>query len=200
MKTTHLVVAAIILSGGGFAGGRFTAKPVTKTVEVEKRVEVIKEVSTVVQKVDIDEIKKIVAEMSKKTNIIRERTVVVAPDGTKTETEKEIDKTETNTKTETASDTKTKTETESKIWKETVRVEEKERVVEAKTQNNWALGLYGGVNIPALGGKDITQIVPGVPSALTLGVEVEKRILGPIWGGAYFNNRLDTGLKIGVKW
>lgn len=189
----------IVVLAGVFALGVYSAP--TKTIEKVKVVEVQKETTVVQQKVDLEELKRVVADLQRRNNVVRERTVVVQPDGTRTETEKEVDKTETSSRTETTTNTSASSSTETKVWKETVRVEEKVKLVERlAAPDTWALGVQAGISLPALVGSDVPGFVPGLPDAVVVGVSVDRRVVGPVWGGAWANSQAAAGVQLRLVW
>lgn len=162
-KNLLLVLGVVVLVGGAFATGRYTAPESVREVE---RV-VVQEVE--VEKVVIKEVEKKIYVQQQNNNVRTETVVVAHPDGT----------TETRTVTEDRTTTSTASTQESERSEERERVVyvdkvvEKEKVVEsAKPQ--WALGaqVEGGV----LFLKPIQPIVG-------IGVTAERRIIGPFFMG-----------------
>ncbi len=199
MKLKIAIPVGVVLLAGTFFAGRFTAPDKIKTVTVEKRVEVIKETQVVRQEINLEELKKIVASIKVKVNVVKEHTETVLPDGSKTTHDTTTDKTETDSKSETDTKNTAKTETETKIWKETVRVEEHIKIVEKlKNPDTWTLGVQTGVSIPALAGRDVPNYVPGLPQQVMVGGFLTKRLIGPISGGVFINSHGDAGLQVSL--
>lgn len=191
-SSPFVVVIGLVVA---FLTGRMSSP--TKTVEVEKKVEIHHEAQVIHQKVDFEELKRVVASIQQKNNVVREKTIVINPDGSSTTTEKETDRTETASNTDSSSSTRGSSETDVKIWKETVRVEEHVKLVEnLKTPDTWSVGVLAGANLPHLLDGDVPNYVPGLPDRLVVGVAVDRQLLGPVRGGLWANSRGDAGLVV----
>ena len=166
------VLAALALS---FSAGRwFAPEPEIKyhldtkieyrerVVEVEKKVEVVKEVRV------RDEVVKW------KEKIVE----VKAPDGTTTTTTERVVDTDTHdsVKSDTSTTEEKKKETEVAA-KETV----KEDFQQTPAQAQWRAGAIVWLNIPTI---TLQNGLTEIPKSVIYGVQVEKRLLGGIWLGA----------------
>jgi sugar diacid utilization regulator len=183
----------------GFVGGRWSTP--TKVVESVKHTETVKDTTIVQQKVDIAELRaeflKFAQQIQK--DVSKKRVVTINADGSKSIVEETTDKSKTDT---TSSSDKTEqvvthTEETVKLWKETVRVEEKYKLVEnLKAPDTWVLGLQLGISFPHIIDGAVPSYLPWLPKQTVLGLSVQKRLIGPFYGGLWLNSRLDGGLQL----
>ena len=193
------VVLAVVIFWVGYSVGHRRA-PV-QVREVEKRVEVQKQTMVVQQKVDISELKQVLTQYAQQVqkDVSTRRVIVVNKDGSKTITEERTDKSKTDT--EKASDTKdaaastTTTQKTVEVTK-TVTVEKTvDRLVLSKP--NWLVGLQGGISLPHLIDGDAgPNYLPYIPRQTVLGLTVDRRLLGGLYGGAWANTRGEAGLGL----
>jgi len=187
---------ALVLAGGSFAAGRYSAPD--KVVTVEKIKIETKEV--IVKVVETDKVIEALKNVSQQKNVKTKKVTVKAPDGTTTTT------TETEDKTKTDSQDKTK---EVEVVKEVVTVE-KEVIVEKEVTKtverdrpSWRLGLQTGFDVAAATGR--TQPFTLLPSDsdllryTVLGVSLEHRLLGPLSAGVWANTRGMGGLTFSLE-
>jgi hypothetical protein len=161
-STIIKVVIVIALLVGAFAAGRYTLP--AKVVEVEKVVEVVKEVV----KTEIQVVEKKVYIKGEARDVVREVVIVKAPDGTETTKITETDKTKTvEASTQESSSQATVVKTEDKA----VAVE---RVTVTENPKDWHLSLSVGA-----GARFIGEMTPEIAFGLT----VERRIVGPFFMG-----------------
>ncbi len=190
----------ILLVGvaSGFAGGWFLHHPATRVVESVKTVETRHEVKSVQQTIDLDELRKIVAEAAVKKNVVTTREVIYLPDGTKTEKTRTEDKSETSTKrvSETATDKKSSTTSKSDVA--STKFEERIKLVETLRRPNWLVTASAGVGIPTLWGAEAPSLVPGLPRQVYVGASVSRRLIGPVYAGIEATTRGDLGLRLGL--
>lgn len=182
-RYVQIVLIGLLLAGGGYAFGRYAqpAKVVEKT-----RVETKTVTQTVYQDKIIDHI---VYVKEKKEDKHTTTTTTKTPDGTvvtKTETEDKID---TSAKIDHTKD-------ENKVVTQIVyqdKIVEKLKLVESK-KLDWRLAAGAGVSIPTFLGKQ--QIgIPGLSGAV-IQVEVDRRIIGPVFLGLWGNSQGTTGLSL----
>jgi hypothetical protein len=181
--TGTLVVIGLLLAGGGYAAGRFSAP--------EKLLVTEKEVEKIVEKVVYQDkiVEKIVYVQAKKEKTREETTVVKSPDGTET----------TKTTRETSTDTDTKVDTdktqETIVYRDRIVEKEVEKIklVESK-KPNWRVGAGAGVAIPYFLG----QGSPGVPglSGVVIDVGLDRRIVGPFFLRLHANTQGVLGLGL----
>ncbi|CAB4127303.1 hypothetical protein UFOVP75_129 [uncultured Caudovirales phage] len=185
-----LGLAALLLFGG-YAFGRYATPPnvviheTVKTVEVEKQVVVEKE-KIVYQKVhDTDQ----------KKNVHVEVVEIKHPDGT-VETHKTADD-----KTGTVSHEAAVQYVDRIVEKEVVKYVDREiekKVEVSSPKPDWRVAPLIGVNGPSalgiLGGKPFNAL-----QDLSLGVEVERRIIGPVSVGAWAVSSGQGGLSVAVE-
>jgi hypothetical protein len=178
-----------------FLGGRFSKSPEIRTVEIEKIKEIHHESTVIEKKVDIAELREAISAVAIKRNVATRRVVVEAADGTKTTTEEATDKTTSDSTTATKEAIATKTEESTKIWKETIRVEEKIKIVES-LQKQWTASVQGGINV-----LNPIQGIPGylVPDNFVVGAALDRRILGPLSLGVWANSRADAGIQLKLE-
>jgi|ERR1700690_125895 len=60
---------------------------------------------------------------------------------------------------------------------------------------NWLLGANGGYNF----GNGSSNLIPGLPNKIVVGVSAAKRILGPIYGGVYLNSNEVAGINLNLE-
>lgn len=182
-KYLYTFLAAVALFCGGYAFGQFAqpAKVITKEKVVTKEVEKVVYQDRVVEK-------KVYVYVEKK----KEHTETVTekrPDGTVIT--KEVTDTHTDSNTSENTD---KTE-EKVVYKDRVVYQEKivEKIREAR-KLDWRVGAGVGVSIPYyLQGTEI-----GVPMlrGAVIQVEVDRRIIGPVFVGLFGNSQGTVGLNI----
>lgn len=192
-------ILILVLISGAFFAGRFTSPAKIKTVEIEKRVEIHHESLTIEKKLDIQELKTMIAEFStQRRSDLRKVTVTnTKPTGETTTTETLVDRVATDTVSKTDSTTKTSTSVDElvKLWKESVKTEEKIKIVEKDSSSEWGLGIQAGLNLRSPLG-DTNNVIPGVPEQIVLGAFVERRLFLNIYTGVWLNSRLDGGLQV----
>lgn len=198
MQPKILVPAAVLLFAAGFAASWFLKPADVRVVESVKTFETRHVVETKQQTVDLDELRKIVAEAATKKNVVTTREVVYLPDGTKTEKTRTEDKSETSTKrvAETSTDVKSSTSTKSDTT--STKSEERIKLVERLSRPDWLITAGAGVGIPTLLGADAPSLVPGLPRQLYVSAGVSRRLIGPIYAGVEATTRGDVGLRLGA--
>lgn len=184
------IAAAIALACvlGGYAMGRYAAPD--KVLVTEKVVTVEKQVVVTQTKTEV----KIVKVADVQRDVHREKVVEKKPDGSVVVTTKEDDK------------SKEHTDTRSDATKETVHVEEKlvykDREVMKLVERNrpsWGLALQPGFAFAGTPTHNLlTAIVPF--KRVMANVVIERRLLGPLFVGAWANTRLDGGLSLRLEW
>ena len=176
-------IGVLLLCGLSFALGRFNQE---ETVRVEERV-----VEKVVEKIVEVEVEKIV---EKKVFVDNTKTrtkvvVVEAPDGTKTST------------TDVAVDTDVKNESEKAEERvvyvdreKIVEVEVEKKVETSQTLPDWRIGALVGANPLDMWSKQAV-----VFGDLALGAEVQRRIVGPVYGGVWGTTQGAVGVSVGLE-
>jgi hypothetical protein len=193
----HLVL--ILAVAGSFAAGWYLKPANIRIVESTKTTEIHHETTTIQQKVDLTEFRKMLADSAVQKNVTIIKEVIKAPDGTVTERTRTEDKSTSQVHKTADTSTASKSETQMKRDLLDQKTEEHYKLVEEITPpNNWGLFAQAGVSLPGLTGRDVPNYVPGLPKQLMLGVGIERRILGPIYVGAFVSSRLDTGLQLRV--
>lgn len=180
------VVAVVLIFGAGTATGHWVTPPRTvvteKVKEVEKQVVVVQtktEIKTVYvhDKTQAEKVHRVVAETTNK-------------DGTSTKTTTE----DINVDTVVHDNTNTNTET----VKYVDRIIEKqvEKFTEKKVLNapDWRVAAGVGIAIPTFLGHEQVGI-PGLQGAV-IQVELDRRIIGPFFLGAWANSQGTLGLNI----
>lgn len=117
-------------------------------------------------------------QIARVTDIKWKRVTVTTPDGTTTATE-EAETHENENSSEVA-----KTDKDNKATTEKV-------TTAAKSQ--WTIFVTPGVTIP-MAGNSFSAVRP------TIGVQVNRRLLGPVWAGAWFQTFGAAGVSVGLEW
>lgn len=186
----HKIAAAIgvlILCALSFSLGRFNRE---ETVRVEER---IVEVEKVVEKVVYREKEETHVDEKKDTKKVTKRvaTEVTKPDGTtEKKTEEIIDEGTTESKVEIKYVDRV-VEVE-KVVEKLVEVEKK--VKASQTLPDWRAGLTVGVNP-----LDIYEARAVSYGDLILGAEVQRRLVGPVYGGVWGMTNGTVGINIGLE-
>jgi hypothetical protein len=60
---------------------------------------------------------------------------------------------------------------------------------------NWLFGANGGYNFGDIG----SNLIPGLPNKIVVGVSAAKRILGPVYGGVYLNSNEVAGVGLSLE-
>lgn len=193
MEKFKKIAVPVVTLVVGFGLGWVLKKPIVQIEEKTKVVEVEKQVVVVQEKVRVEVVK------VKDTQVVerwhREKTEEKRPDGTVLTKEVEDKNIDTLIK-----------EKENSVQVKVVEVEkqvlvEKEKIVEKKlTLPDWHVGALVGV------GPNFEQINN---TTISVGLEAERRIIGPVWVGGWFmaNSAVGAfkmqnptvGLKIGVQ-
>lgn len=189
-KLAAAVVALLLLSGG-FALGRFGQAEHVVYKEREKVVEVEKIVYVDREKV----VEKVVTIDNTKTRIVREEKTTKLPDGTETTTKTEkigVDKDVSNVATKVE---------EKLVYVDrdrVVTVEKEVFVDKTKPMPDWRIGAMAGLNFPQLPG-----LVAGdsfdVLTHTVFGLQVERRIVGPLSVGAWGLSSGTGGLTLNLE-
>jgi len=167
-----LLIDAVLLALA-FASGRYT---VPERV-VEKIV--TQDVEKVVVKTEIQVVEKLVYVKAENRDVRRETTTVVRPDGG---TETRVVETD-RTRIDEASTQETDKREVQVVEKEKLVYVDKLTIIE-KTPAQWHLGLRVGA------GASITPGALPVP-LMNLGLQAERRILGPVWMGIFADTQLN---------
>ena len=70
------------------------------------------------------------------------------------------------------------------------------KTVTNNVRPNWLFGAQGGVNI---GSSDAPNLIPGLPNRVVVGVSAQKRIVGPVYGGIWFNSNEVGGVGLSLE-
>lgn len=189
------VVAAVLLA---FFAGRYSAP--AKTVTVERRVEVEKATTVVQQKLDLAELHQALTQFAENVHkdVVRERVVVVNKDGSKTITEKTTDRSQTDVKQATATKAEAVTHAEKAETKtvEVIRTVERTVTVTNSRAPGWLLGVQAGGSPLHLSDGAGPSYVPGLPRATSLGLTLDRRLFGGLYGGVWVNSRGEAGVGL----
>jgi len=195
-RYTILAGLALVLAGGSFAAGRYSAPD--KVVTVEKVREVEKQV--IVKVVETDKVIEALKNVSQQKNVKTKKVTVKAPDGTTTTTTETEDKTKTDTQDKTKEAETTK-EVETKVVEKIVE-KEVTKIVE-RSRPNWRLQLQTGFDVAALTNRaDPYSLLPSdsdLVRYMVLGIGVERRLLGPLSAGAWANTHGMGGLTLSLE-
>ncbi len=160
-----------------FALGRFSKTP---EVRVETKIEYQdKIVEKVVERIQVVKVK------DTKRQTMRDVKIVRAKDGSEVITMHTDSAVDSTTKTDTNA-TKTDDKTETKQEKVTQVV---------KPGANWMVGVMGGYNWH----RFTVSGLPWEKDALVGGLEVDRRVIGPVWGGAWVHTTGDFGLTLKLE-
>jgi hypothetical protein len=196
-KYTLAGLIALVLLGVGAAGGRYS---LPARVE-EKKIEIHHHHTETVLKQDIDmkELIKQVMEQVKKSNVVTERHTI-KEGGKETIIEKTTDLSETNTKIDTQIDTMSSIKTSLKLIEDKLDLREENKIVTRVVQNKdtWSMDAQVGYYLPSLWGRDTFNLLPN--KGIIAGLSVNRRILGPVWMGAWVNTTGAGGLQLRVSW
>jgi hypothetical protein len=174
-KQKVAVIGIIVLAlVGAFAAGRYTLSP--KVVEVEKQVEVVKEVV----RTEVQFVEKRVYIRGEARDVVREVVIIKKPDGTEETRTTETDKTVVKE----ASSQEASSQVVQVVEKE--KLVEKERIVIVEAHKDWHLSLSAGA-----GARFIGDLTP----QLVFGLTAERRIIGPFFMG--LNLSTSAGIKPG---
>jgi hypothetical protein len=194
---------AVVLLVGVFAAGRYSAPAKVVTVEKTKTVEVQHETTTVVQKVDLDELKQAISQIAEniQKNVVKKKVTVTTPDGSKTVTEVTTDtsRTDVDTKETTTDTTKATSTTATNTTKDDTKTTDHQvtTTVTHPSQPGFGLALQLGMNFPhAFDGSAQTNYIPQLPKQSVVGLVLERRLLGTVYGGVWGNSRGDGGVQL----
>lgn len=198
-----LGATVLVLLLASFAGGRYSAPAKIETHEIVKTVEIQHETTTVVQKVDLTELKSVLAQYAQQINkdVIKKIVTVVNKDGSKVVTEEIVDKSKTDTEKMSTNSTSTvvKNETATKVTNDSTKTADHETttIVTHATAPGFSLGLQVGANFPhLLDSADLPNYIPRLPGKSVIGLFVERRLLGTVYGGVWANSRGDGGVQL----
>lgn len=182
-KWVWICLLGALLLGGAYLAGRYT----TPTKVVEKTVEKIQYKDRIVTKT---EIQKVYVQVQDKDRH-KETTTVKTPDGTTTTRVVEDEKTKVTTK-----DKEQEIKYVDRI--QTVdRIVEKEKIV-TMAKPNWRMGILAGVDVMTALGRT-TQPIPQL-GPVTLGLQAERRIVGPFFLGVWGLTSGQVGLNAAIEW
>jgi hypothetical protein len=192
--TNPLVI--VVVAALAFFGGRQTAPVSVKVVETVKTVEIHHEQTVITQKVDLQELKQLVASLQRRNNVVTTRVIEVKPDGTKTEHETIADRTETDTKTATTVATDTKTDATNTTTKDSLKTDEKTKLVEKlQRPSPWGAGVIMGV--PLVSRSGLIDHIPRLDD-VSVSVFAGRRLFWNISADIWVSSKLDAGLGLMV--
>lgn len=167
---------------GYWIGARNTpVKTIDRIVEVQKETQVIE------KKIDLEEIKTYLTKMAQdiKKDVSVRKTTTIMPDGTKVITEDKTDRSSQKTSSETTQSENKKQTEEAKIWKETLKIEERVKIIEKIKAPDWVFGVMAGASFNA---PKLTLNSNGV----TISAFAERRI----WHWVYVQGAVSTRADI----
>jgi hypothetical protein len=181
-----LALPLFLMSGAFFAGTRVTscgapAVVTTKDKLEERRVE------------KTDEKKKIDVKKDEQKNVAKdvERVVIRYLDG-RVET-RIVDHTKIDTR---AAEIRTVVQEKIKTV-EIIKIETHEKTVTRRP--DWIAGVNAGVSLPAMVGRPTTSLLP-LPYSAVVGLSVERRIVGSVYGGVSVNSQGVAAASLKVLW
>lgn len=179
-----LILGAVAFSAAGYGVGRYTTPE--KIVEKEKLrvVEVEKQVVVTQKEVEV----KVVRVVEEKKDRVTTTTIETNKDGSSKTTITEKEKTDTHLAEGTTTDSKESTSSTTENSKET----QKEVVKVVENQPNWHVGVGVGTHIPRSFGELATGIKPYVI------VDVQRRLVGSLYGGAWGTSDGTIGLGVSL--
>jgi len=118
----------------------------------------------------------------------REKTETKSPDGTVVKKETEDRNIDTIVK-----------EKENNTQVQVVEVEKKVYVDREVTHEKIVTPVLANWHVSALVGAPVRLPLPNLSTDLVLGVEAERRVMGPFWGGLWTTGNLNGGFQGGVK-
>lgn len=177
----------------GYVSGRYMTP--AKVVEKEKLIErhTIKEVAVLDKQLLEETIKSAVSKAIKQNDIKWKERIERRPDGTVIEERETEDKSREEKETKTDEKT-TKIEKVIEIQYRDVikeKIVEKLKIVEVKP--DWIIGANAGISVPSLLRDDQFRLVK-IPGGVIFGVDVDRRILGDFYLGAWANSMGAIGL------
>lgn len=171
-------VASLLTFGAGYWTGH---RPQPSVVQTKDQI---------TQTVKKNETSKVVVDTKRAQNrevnkdVVKDRTTTKFPDGRVVVEERTADHTKTDTKT---NETKVVTKEVVKTV-EVVKVEIHEKLILSRP--SWLLGAYGGVSVPGLLGSGTgTSLLPELPGKATIGLSLEHRLFGNVYGGVHLDTR-----------
>lgn len=199
-KNTAILVSvvALLCLAGGFGAGRYAAP--TKTVVTEKVVTVTTD--KVVTTVDTDKILNALKTMNTQKDVHTVRIIEKAKDGSTKVTVTQDDK----SKSEATSQVQDKTQTVQTKVEEHVVYKDREvtKTVERLSRAQWSLALQPGFEFGTalgLGGEPYNLLDRVLPiKHVMANLTIERRLLGPLYVGAWTNTHLDGGLSLRMEW
>ena len=183
----YIVLAVVLVGGGGYATGRYLTPP--NTITTEKIHETVKTVVVTQTQVQVQKV--YIHDVQKDQKLHQTVVETTKPDGTKTKT------------TTIDNDTATKTHDDDKTQEtKTVyvdRVVEKlvDKFVEKKvlTQPGWRVGAGVGISVPVLIMGQSQVGIPGLKGTV-IQVEADRRVVGPFFIGLFGNSQGTVGLTL----
>ena len=193
-----IILAAVLLVGGGYAAGRHSAP--AKVVTQEK---VVTQVDTQTILNEIANLKQSIAQLqtvAQQKDVHTVRVIERDPNGVTKTTVTTDDHSKTDTSTETQTHTADQVQTQAKTDTQTKQTEEKTVTVINKAEAPWSLSLQPGFNFAqALGSGSPYSLLPTSNPYLkygTIGLSVEHRFVGPLSLGLWANTNGAGGLTL----
>lgn len=184
------LVDSLLIAGAFTIGTHFNACGTPAVVQTKDKVELHQKEQTVETK-KTDTAKTQEKQVNK--DIARDTTITRYPDG-RIVTQKHVtDKSKSDTR---AAEVRTVVQEKIKTV-EVVRVETHEKTVTRRP--DWTAGISAGVSLPALAGRPTTSLLP-LPYSTVIGLSVERRILGSVYGGLNANSEGVVGVGLRVLW
>jgi hypothetical protein len=184
-KVLIIVAILALFTTGGYEYGRHVTPARVQIVTKDKIVDhdVIKTVTKVEKQIvyvqsEAKDVHRVVVVDKKPTGEIVTTTTV--QDNTKIATSNTTDQTKEQNKTE-----------DHVIYKD----REVTKTIVNNVRPNWLFGATGGYNFGSSG----SNLVPGLPNKIVVGVSAAKRIVGPIYGGVYLNSNEVAGVGLSLE-
>lgn len=192
-KLIPITIIIILVALIGYGTGRMSA-PVKTVVEERIKVEQV-EKQVVVEKVKTD--LQVVYVQTGQKNTHTETMTEKRPDGTVIT--KVIENTQT--KTEVKTDTNlNKVSDMIKINEKTVAIDQSKVVTTVRDSHNWSVSVQPGIDFAGLAGKSTYNALDGLAiKHFVVGASVERRLIGPMFGGVWGNTQGTGGVSIKLE-
>jgi hypothetical protein len=194
MKIKILVGLALLVTA--FAVGRFTTPAKVETHETIKYQTQIQYQDRVVTQTQVVTQKVYVHDSDSHKHVATTTTEITKPDGTKIKTIVSSTDTQKESKTNTDTNTNQNTlQTKVAVKTETTQKEDTKDSLTIYDQDNWHIGLLAGVNITKF---ELSKLASQPLTQISFGGEVDRRIVGPVYVGAFGLSDGTIGLTLSL--